>query len=192
MSLLMICMPSLRNVHLNPLPILKLIVSCKSKTDLRDSIEAYRVLAYVEQITSPSSVHATCRQSLCTRTTPEGWDGKGSGRGIWDEGQYNKNREKLDYLFVVELQELFIFSGFKLSMICKYILILNSYVICRQFFPSYKIFTFLIMSFDEQIFLILVRSDLSIFLSFHVFLVLQLRNAVSKSKVMEIYPQSLF
>ena len=35
---------------------------------------------------------------------PEGWDGKGSGRGIWDEGQYNKNREKkLDYLFVVEL-----------------------------------------------------------------------------------------
>ena len=38
------------------------------------------------------------------RDYPGGWDGKGNGRGLWDEGQYNKNRgKKLDCLFVVEL-----------------------------------------------------------------------------------------
>ena len=37
-------------------------------------------------MTSPSSMHETGHSKPVYWDTPEGWDGKGSGRGLWDGG----------------------------------------------------------------------------------------------------------
>ena len=42
------------------------------------------VLSYVKQITSPGSMHDTGCSGLVHWNDPEGWDGKGGGRGVQD------------------------------------------------------------------------------------------------------------
>ena len=40
------------------------------------------ILSMVKQITSPGWMHETSAQGCCTGIDPEGWDGKGGGRGV--------------------------------------------------------------------------------------------------------------
>ena len=42
------------------------------------------ILPYVKQIVSPGSMHDTGCSGLVHWDDPEGWDGKGGGRGIQD------------------------------------------------------------------------------------------------------------
>ena len=42
------------------------------------------ILSYVKQIASPGSMHETGRSGLVHWDDPEGWDGKGGGKGYWD------------------------------------------------------------------------------------------------------------
>ena len=42
------------------------------------------ILSYVKQITSPGSMHETGCSGLVHWDDPEGWDGKGGGRGVQD------------------------------------------------------------------------------------------------------------
>ena len=42
------------------------------------------ILSYVEQIASPGSMHETGCSRLVHWDDPEGWDGKGGGRGVQD------------------------------------------------------------------------------------------------------------
>ena len=43
------------------------------------------ILSYVKQIASPGSMHDTACSELVHWDDPEGWDGKGGGRGFQDE-----------------------------------------------------------------------------------------------------------
>ena len=43
------------------------------------------ILSYVKQIASPGSMHDTACSELMHWDDPEGWDGKGGGRGFQDE-----------------------------------------------------------------------------------------------------------
>ena len=47
------------------------------------SIETWK-LSYVKQIASPGSMHDTGCSGLLHWDDPEGWDGKGGGRGLQD------------------------------------------------------------------------------------------------------------
>ena len=47
------------------------------------SIET-RMLPYVKQMTSPSSMHEAGHSKLVHWDDPEGWDGEGGGRGVQD------------------------------------------------------------------------------------------------------------
>ena len=40
------------------------------------------ILSYVKQIASPGSMHDTACSELVHWDDPEGWDGKGGGRGV--------------------------------------------------------------------------------------------------------------
>ena len=42
------------------------------------------ILSYVKQITGPGSMHETGCSGLVHWDDPEGWDGKGGGRGLQD------------------------------------------------------------------------------------------------------------
>ena len=42
------------------------------------------ILSYVKQIASPGSMHETGCSGLVHWDDPEGWDGKGDGRGVQD------------------------------------------------------------------------------------------------------------
>ena len=42
------------------------------------------ILSYVKQIPSPGSMHETGRSGPVHWDDPEGWDGKGGGRGVQD------------------------------------------------------------------------------------------------------------
>ena len=42
------------------------------------------ILSYVKQITSPGSMHYTGCLGLVHWNDPEGWNGKGGGRGVQD------------------------------------------------------------------------------------------------------------
>ena len=42
------------------------------------------ILSYVKQITSPGLMHETGCSGLVHWDDPEGWDGKGGGRGVQD------------------------------------------------------------------------------------------------------------
>ena len=42
------------------------------------------ILSYVKQIASPGSMHDTGCSGLLHWDDPEGWDGKGGGRGLQD------------------------------------------------------------------------------------------------------------
>ena len=48
-----------------------------------NSIETY-ILSYVNQITSPGSMHEPGCSGLVHWDDPEGWDGEGGGRGVQD------------------------------------------------------------------------------------------------------------
>ena len=48
-----------------------------------NSIET-RILSYVKQITSPGLMHEAGCSGLVHWDDPEGWDGKGGGRGVQD------------------------------------------------------------------------------------------------------------
>ena len=39
-------------------------------------------------MTSPSSMHETGRSGPVHWDNPEGWDGEGGGRGVWDGGTH--------------------------------------------------------------------------------------------------------
>ena len=43
------------------------------------------ILSYVKQIASPGSMHDIACSELVHWDDPEGWDGKGGGRGFQDE-----------------------------------------------------------------------------------------------------------
>ena len=43
---------------------------------------------YVKEMTSLSSMHETGHSKLMHWGDPEGWDGEGGGRGVWDGGTY--------------------------------------------------------------------------------------------------------
>ena len=43
------------------------------------------ILSYMKWITSPGSMHETGCLGLVHWDDPEGWDGKGCGRGVQDE-----------------------------------------------------------------------------------------------------------
>ena len=45
------------------------------------------ILSYVNQITSPGSMHEAGCSGLVHWDDPEGWEGEGSGRGVQD-GEY--------------------------------------------------------------------------------------------------------
>ena len=45
------------------------------------------ILSYVEQISSPGSMHETGCSGLVHWDDPEGWDGEGGGRGFQDGEQ---------------------------------------------------------------------------------------------------------
>ena len=70
------------------------------------------ILPYVKQITSPSSMHETGRWEPVHWSNPEGWDGKGSKRGIqgggrmytsgWCMSMYGKNHHNI--VKVISLQ----------------------------------------------------------------------------------------
>ena len=51
----------------------------------KNSIET-RVLPYVTQITSPSSMHETGHSKPLHWDNTEGWDGEGGGSGVQDGG----------------------------------------------------------------------------------------------------------
>ena len=54
-----------------------------------NGIETY-ILSYVKHITSPGLMHDTGCLGLVYWDDPEGWDGKGGGRGVQDgEHMYN-------------------------------------------------------------------------------------------------------
>ena len=42
------------------------------------------ILSYVKQIASPGSMHETGCSGLAHWDDPDGWDGKGDGRGVQD------------------------------------------------------------------------------------------------------------
>ena len=42
------------------------------------------ILSYMKEITSPGLMHDTGHSGLVHRDDPEGWDGKGGGRGVQD------------------------------------------------------------------------------------------------------------
>ena len=42
------------------------------------------IISYVKQIASPGLMHETGRSGPVHRDDPEGWDGKGCGRGVQD------------------------------------------------------------------------------------------------------------
>ena len=42
------------------------------------------ILLYVKSMTSPSSMHEAGHSKLVHWDDPEGWDGEGGGRGVWD------------------------------------------------------------------------------------------------------------
>ena len=42
------------------------------------------IWSYVKQISSPDSMHETGRSGPVHWDDPEGWDGEGGGRGVWD------------------------------------------------------------------------------------------------------------
>ena len=44
------------------------------------------ILPYVKYLTSPSSMHETGHSKLVHWDNPEGWDGEGGGKGVWDRG----------------------------------------------------------------------------------------------------------
>ena len=44
------------------------------------------ILPYVKQITSPSVMHETGHSKLVHWDNPEGWDGEGGGKEVWDRG----------------------------------------------------------------------------------------------------------
>ena len=44
------------------------------------------MISYVKQITSPGSMHETGCSGLVHWDDPEGWDGKGDGRGVQERG----------------------------------------------------------------------------------------------------------
>ena len=44
------------------------------------------ILLYVKEITSPSSMHETGHSKPVQWDNPEGWDGKGGGRGLQNGG----------------------------------------------------------------------------------------------------------
>ena len=46
-----------------------------------NGIETY-ILSYVKQITSPDSMHETGCSGLVHWDDPDGWNGKGGGRGV--------------------------------------------------------------------------------------------------------------
>ena len=48
-----------------------------------NGIETYIIL-YVKQIASPGLMHDTGCSGLVHWDDPEGWDGEGGGRGVWD------------------------------------------------------------------------------------------------------------
>ena len=57
-----------------------------------NSIETY-ILSYVKQIASPGSMHETGCSGLVHWDDPEGWDGKGGGRGFQDGENMNTHGE---------------------------------------------------------------------------------------------------
>ena len=42
------------------------------------------IILYVKQIASPGLMHDTGCSGLVHWDDPEGWDGEGGGRGVWD------------------------------------------------------------------------------------------------------------
>ena len=57
---------------------------------LKNSTET-RTVSYVKQIASPGSMHETGCSGLVHWDDPEGWDGKGGGRGVQDgENMYTR------------------------------------------------------------------------------------------------------
>ena len=55
------------------------------REESENSIETC-ILPYVKQITSPGTMHETGRSGPVLWDDPEGWDGEGGGRGVWDGG----------------------------------------------------------------------------------------------------------
>ena len=56
------------------------------------------IILYVKQIASPGSMHDTGCSGLVHWDDPEGWYGKGSGRGVQDgEHMYTRGRFMLMY-----------------------------------------------------------------------------------------------
>ena len=56
------------------------------------------IISYTKQIASPGSMHDTGCLGLVHRGDPEGWDGKGGGRGVQDgEHVYTRGRFMLMY-----------------------------------------------------------------------------------------------
>ena len=42
----------------------------------------------MKQIVSPGSMHETGCSGLVPQDDPEGWDGEGGGKGVWDGHMY--------------------------------------------------------------------------------------------------------
>ena len=66
------------------------------------------ILSYVKQTAGPGSMHQRERSGLVHWDDPEGWDGKGAGRGVQD-GEHmcihvNVWQKPLQYCKVISLQ----------------------------------------------------------------------------------------
>ena len=51
-----------------------------------ENIPETYILSYAKWMTSPSSMHETGHSKPVHWDDPEGWDGEGDGRGVWDGG----------------------------------------------------------------------------------------------------------
>ena len=69
----------------------------KGRMIWENGIEAYKI-SYMKLIASPGSMHETECSGLVPWDDPEGWDGKGGGRGVQDGGHmYTHGRFKSMY-----------------------------------------------------------------------------------------------
>ena len=57
----------------------------KGGTIWENSIETC-ILPYEKQMTSANLMHETGHSKLVHWDNPEGWDGEGGGKGVWDRG----------------------------------------------------------------------------------------------------------